>query len=266
MIKDVQIAVLIPYYNAPKELYQSINSIKENVKVDLVIIDDGSSLTFNELDVKNIYSHGAIHIIRLKENSGIGVALNTGIEFAINHNYEYIGRLDCGDLCRELRFSIQIEYLEEKKDVALIGTWANVVDENGRHLYLLKHPTNYNQIKKKMFLNNTFVHPSVVFRTEVIDNVGQYPYKYRFASQDYAFFFNVIKEFKAENLPLALLDYVISDNSISTRKRKLQVKNRINIILDNFYFGFYPIYGLARNLILYFIPRSLATFIKKYVL
>ena len=64
-------------------------------------------------------------------------------------------------------------------------------------------------------------------------------------------------------MPEVLLDYIIDSDSISTKKRKLQVINRIKIIIDNFKFGFYPVYGLIRNSILYFFSRSSTTSIKK---
>jgi len=36
----------------------------------------------------------------------------------------------------------------------------------------------------------------------------------------------------------------------------------IKIIIENFKFGPYSFYGLARSIILYFIPRSILTMIK----
>jgi hypothetical protein len=71
-----------------------------------------------------------------------------------------------------------------------------------------------------------------------------------------------VNKFKSENLAEPLLDYVISDNSISSKKRKLQVKSRIRVILENFKFGFYPLYGLIKNVMLYFISRETSNKIK----
>ena len=113
-----------------------------------------------------------------------------------------------------------------------------------------------------MYLNSVFVHPTVIFRSEILSKTGNYPFKYRRAAQDYAFFFNIIKHYKAENYPEILLDYVMSNRSISNKKRKLQVYHRIRIIIDNFYLGITPIYSLARNLLLLLIPVNILTFIK----
>ena len=85
-----------------------------------------------------------------------------------------------------------------------------------------------------MYFNSMFLNPSVIFYSHILNEIGGYPYKYRRAAQDYAFFFKIIKRYKAENYPEILLDYVTSNSSISSVKRKLQVYHRIRIILDNF--------------------------------
>lgn len=264
MESKTNIALLIPYFNCPKDLYDSLESIREDIMIDILIVDDGSNVKFDESKVRKIYNQGIIQFHYLEKNRGIGVALNEGLSI-LKPNYKYIGRLDCGDYCRKNRFAIQLAYLEKNEDLALVGSWASIINEKKEELYVLKHPTGYKEIMKKMYLNNTFVHPSVVFRSKVLDKIGNYPYEYRFASQDYAFFFRIAKNYKVENLPEVLVDYVISPNSISTKKRKLQVKNRIRIILDNFYIGFYPIYGLTRNMVLLFIPRWATTLVKQVV-
>ena len=60
-----------------------------------------------------------------------------------------------------------------------------------------------------------------------------------------------------------LLNYVISPNSISSLKRKQQIKSRLKVILDHFYFGFYPIVGLLRNSLLLMTSRGFIVGVKK---
>jgi len=113
-----------------------------------------------------------------------------------------------------------------------------------------------------MYQNSMFIHPTVIIRTEIIPKTGKYPFKYRRAAQDYAFFFNIIRQFKSENYPEILLDYIMTKNSISHKNRKLQVYHRIRILIDNFYFGLTPIYSIIRNLIILIVPVKILTFIK----
>ncbi len=255
--------ILVAHYNNPQGLEDSLKSIRESFTIDIMIVDDGSKKKFNEDHIRSIYTSGIIYFRYLEQNSGVGVAANLGLEEIQNLNYKLIGRLDCGDLCYKNKYQKQLDYLKKNPEVKILGTWARFVDEKGNFLHNLIHPTEYKEIKNKMFFNSMFCNPTIIFYTEIIEKTGKYPYKYRHAAQDYAFFFNAIQYYKAENYPEILLDYIVDPKSISTTKRRLQVKNRIKIIIEHFYFGFYPIYGLFRGLILYLFPRSITTFFKK---
>ncbi|MFD2542890.1 glycosyltransferase [Lacinutrix gracilariae] len=262
MNKNSDLIIVIPYFNDPVGIKTSIDSITEEINIDIIIVDDGSKTKFHEEDIKSCYTKGEIHFVYLQENLGIEHALNKGLKTAQDLKYKYIARLDCGDKCKPNKFKKQLDYLNQNPDVKLLGTWVNVVDEQGNHLHYIKHPVSYVEIKKKMYLNSMFVHPSVIFSTSIIDSVGYYPVNYK-AAEDYAFFFKIIKKFKAENYPEVLLDYELNENSISSTKRKIQVQNRIKIIKKHFYFGITPIYGILRNYILLYVSREGATKIKK---
>ena len=219
---------------------------------------------FEISELKKWYKQGNVFLELLEKNQGIEHALNLGLASIQKRNYEFIGRLDCGDLNLKNRFTKQLKYLDNNKDIYLLGSWVKYVNERGEKLFTLKHPVSYSAIKKKMFLNNMFVHPSVVFRSEILDTVGFYPTEFK-AAEDYAFFFKIINKFKAENYPEVLLLYKIDSNSISSIKRKQQVKNRIRIIKKHFRVGFYPLYGIFRNTILFFLSRNSTNEIKKKI-
>lgn len=254
-----RLLIVMAHYNNPKGLLNSLISIREGFPIDVVIIDDGSVAKFNEEEIKKVYTNGNVFFIYQKTNQGVGEAANKGLALAEEKQYEFIGRFDCGDICYDGKYKRQLDYLDANKDVKLLSTWAKVVDMEGNFLYNFEFPTSYKEIQKKIYINSMFLNPSAVFRTEVLKTVGYYDYRYRQASQDYAFFFKIVKNFKCENLPEIWLDYVIDPNSISSSKRKLQIKNRLKIIREHFYFGYYPIAGLIRGTVSYLFPRSTLT-------
>lgn len=258
-----QLLILIAHYNNPSGLEASLRSINEPFEIDVLVVDDGSEEKYDEDLLRAIYSNGTIFFDALLTNQGVGAAANRALEIALQKNYIFLGRLDCGDINYPNKYKKQLNYLAEHPEVKLLGTWARVLDHEGNFLHLLKHPQAFEDIKKKMYINSMFLNPSVIFYSEIINVVGNYPYKYRRAAQDYAFFFKVIRKFKAENLPEVLMDYIVDPNSISTKRRRLQVANRIRVILDNFYFGFYPLIGLLRGAILFLFPRWVTTEAKK---
>lgn len=257
--------ILLPHFNSPEGLYKTVRSIASTESVDLLVVDDGSTNKFNpERLISSYFAKGDVKTLFLPENRGIQGALNEGLRFIIKKGYKYVARLDTNDLVLGNRFGIQESYLENNPDIALIGSYAHFVDEEGDPLFDVCHPVSYERIKNKMYVNSTFVHPAITFRTSMIQEVGLYPEDYH-AAEDYALFFKVIKKYKCENLPEFLMQCEVSKHGISGIKRRQQLNNRLKLIRENFSFGYWPIYGLLRNSILYMIPRGVLTFIKKQI-
>lgn len=248
--------IVMAHYNNPNGLIQSLKSIDEDFAIDIAIIDDGSTLLFDESKVLKVYTQGNIYFLYQDKNKGVGEAANRGLVLAQQKGYKYIGRFDCGDICHKGKYKTQLTYLDENPEIKLISTWARVLDMEGNYLYKYTFPLTYEEIKKNIYINSTFLNPSAVFKTEILDKVGLYEHKYRHAAQDYAFFFKVVKHYKCINLSITGIDYIIDPNSISSSKRRLQLKNRIKIILEHFYFGYYPILGLTKASISYMFPRK----------
>jgi len=160
------------------------------------------------------------------------------------------------------RVNKQVEYLENNVDVQLLGTWAEAIDPVGMPLYQLHLPTDHDQIAKMMYLNNMFIHPTVMFRTSALDVIKEYPYEYP-AAEDYAFFFKFVKQFKTANLSEVLVQFEVNPTKgISSTKRKEQLLSRIKIIKENFKISYYPILGIARALALLCIPRKYIEILK----
>lgn len=92
----VAVSVIMPVYNSSSFLNRSIDSIQKQTlnDIEIICVDDGSTddslMVLN--DLKNKY--GNIKII-CQENSGPGVARNTGIK---NAKGEYIAFLDSDDI------------------------------------------------------------------------------------------------------------------------------------------------------------------------
>lgn len=260
-------ALLIPHYNNPKGLVKSIESIDKSENIDVFIIDDGSlNYKINEeLVIKSFKASGSIYIDYLNTNKGIENALNRGINLILEkEQYKYIARLDCGDVCLEKRFQIQESFLEENEKIKLVGSNARAVDINNVYLYDYIHPTSDKEIKKKMHVNSMFVHPCVMFKIEAVKEIGLYPTNYK-SAEDYAYFFEFVKRYEVANINRNLVQIEINPNGISILSRKSQAKNRLKIMIKNFYFGFWPIYGFLRSVILYIIPYSIILKIKKIV-
>ncbi|WP_031426876.1 glycosyltransferase [Flavimarina sp. Hel_I_48] len=264
MSSKAEIAILIPHFNNPQGLLKSIKSIQEDIALDVIIVDDGSTNErINEVAL-DIFENELLklHYIYLSKNSGIENALNTGLNYILNRSYSFIARLDCGDLCVSHRFAIQKKVLCADKALGLVGTYVKYINLEGEVVHSFKTPTSYGEVRNKMHINSMFVHPTVMIKREVVENVGLYPYGYP-AAEDFAYFFKIIKTYKAFNIPQYLLYYEINPNGISLSRRKEQLNSRFKILKEEFYWGFYPCYGIVRNFIISKLPYSLIHKLKK---
>ena len=261
-----EIVVLLPNYNDARGLKKSLSIISEDEEIDILIVDDGSKTDLiNEQEIKNSFKgKGQIKFIYLKENGGITKALNAGLEYIKNQNYKFIARLDAGDICLNNRFKTQADFLRNNKDIHLVGSNIIVKDLEGNFLFNIKVPTDSTNMKNRMFVSSsTVIHPTIMFKTEILNKIDSYPTKYY--TEDYAFYFEVLKEFNISNIDKFLLEKELNPNSMSLKNRKRQASARLDVIKDNFHLGFYPIYGWFRNYLLYLIPNSTIISIKKMI-
>lgn len=256
-------AILIPAYNIDAlSLNKTFRTIPKDAHV--LIVDDGSVNPVSDL-VNNItkeYKNVRVH--RLDKNRGIENALNSGLAI-LKNNFEYVARLDMGDESVEGRFEKQVDFLDSNKDYVLVGSWVDYYSESGDWLFTSKLPVDDKDIRKKMYINNMIVHPAVMLRMSAIAKIGEYSTQYK-ACEDYDLFFRLMKIGKAYNIPEVLLKYEINYNSISSKKRLTQVLNRLKLILRNYSFiscGFYPYYGLIRNIAIVFLDRRVTMFLRK---
>lgn len=84
-------AIIMPAFNEEKNIKQLIIRIKEILSSDaeLVVINDGSTDSTPQILNETNTNH-----INLGSNSGYGVAIQTGIKYALRNNFEYVVLID----------------------------------------------------------------------------------------------------------------------------------------------------------------------------
>jgi glycosyltransferase involved in cell wall biosynthesis len=251
---------LIPYYNAYDELCLSLASLHENT--DVTIVDDGSDIPLSTLLNKDAYPFH-IHIITAPSNLGIEGALNLGLD-AIYNKYQLVARLDCGDISASHRILSQLAYFARDPEYVLVGSWARFVDSHYTYLFTSKVPSNSKAIERNMFLNNMFIHPSVMMKLSMVQKIGGYPTD-RKAAEDYALFYKLQSCGKCANIPEALIDYVLSPNSISSQQRTRQIVSRIRVMQDHWTWNWRCQYGILRAIALLLVPRNITMWLRKHI-
>lgn len=256
--------LLIPHFNNPEGLITSLKSINYPTdKFEVLIVDDGSKTPLNEQSLRAALPNMPVKVVLLPVNVGVAKALNAGLkEIHKRSDYKYIARLDCGDTCNPERFIKQVKFMDEHPEIYLLGTWCSFTDSITHKSYIYKTQTEHKQIIKEMHFKCSFIHPTVMLRREVMDTIGYYPENYPY-TEDYAYFWKIIRQHKCALLPEVLVDIETNTNTISAANYKKQALSRAKIIKT---FGTNPLLTFEGTLLAYIrllVPYSIVSKAKK---
>lgn len=167
-----KVSVIMGVYNCKNYelLDQSIDSILKQTFQDFefIICNDGSTNGTLEY-LKSIESKDKrIKILSYEENRGLNYALNTCLEKATG---EYIARQDDDDISAPDRLEKEIEFLDNNPKYAIVGTLADVFDDDG---IWGKYDNPERPSKNDFYWNSPFMHPTIMIRKEAYDAVNGY--------------------------------------------------------------------------------------------
>lgn len=119
-------------------------------------------------ELKEIFS-----VTFLSENSGLAHALNVGLKEC---KYDYVARMDSDDLAFPDRFEIQMTYLKDNPDVAMVGGMYNIYDSKMNKIIDTRIlPESFEEIKEFSQKRTPINHPTIIFKKEIAMNLGGYP-------------------------------------------------------------------------------------------
>jgi glycosyltransferase involved in cell wall biosynthesis len=255
-----RLAVLIPVHNNQRGFERSLNSLCQDVTAafDVVVADDGSEPPL-ELIERLPFS---VVLLRLPHNRGIGAALNAGLARIAAEGYEYVARLDAGDISLPGRFAAQVAFLDRHPDHGVVGTYSQQVDINGRFLFVFRPPTVHDQLVRFQRYRIGLIHPSVMLRMRALLEVGFYSESYQ-GAEDYELFMRLSRVYKLANLPHVYLTVEINPQSLSARRFRHGLR-RLQVLGRHFApFSIHSYLGIVRNFMLLFVTRQLVLQLKK---
>jgi len=212
------VTVLMSVFNDRKYVEQAVRSILEQTYRDFefLIIDDGS--TDGSVDIIKRVNDSRIRLISNDRNLGLTKSLNRGIEIARGR---YIARMDADDFSYPQRLEKQVEFFETHPEYGLVGTRYRVIDESGILIYDAEVPQTDYEIRTAFLNSNPFAHSSVMFRKELIKEIGGYREFFRYA-QDLDLFIRLSKRSNVYNLSEIFLDWRLQLKSSSVKYKLLQ--------------------------------------------
>ena len=140
---------------------------------DFVLVCDGPlnddlNATISEMEEK----HSQLNVIRLKENGGLGNALNIGLKYCKN---DLVARMDSDDVCRSDRCERQLEVFNRNSEISIcsgiIEEFANSLEEVESRRVV---PETNEEIVRFAKQRNPFNHPCVMYKKDAVEDAGGY--------------------------------------------------------------------------------------------
>lgn len=259
------VSVLMGTFNEKKIVAaQAIESILHQTFADFefIICDDGSEPDFYHWLKIYCKRDRRIRLLRNRKNQGFAAVLNQCLKAAVG---AYIARMDADDLSDQERLAKQYSFLESHPEYALVGCHVRMIaNENTWGVRILeKEPDKYSFLK-----TSPFVHPAVMIRKDVMEELGGYSQaSWVQRAEDYDFFMRLYGAgYSGCNLQEILFSY--REELSSYQKRTYRA--RIHECLVRFY-GFQHMGILkgnfryvAKPLIAGLVPAGLMYRIKTY--
>lgn len=159
------VTIVLPIYNVEKYLNRCINSIVNQTykNLEIILVDDGSPDKCPEMCDEWEKKDTRIKVIH-KQNEGLGMARNTGIE---NATGDYICFFDSDDYL-ELTAIEKLYKLAEKTDPDIVTYGYSKVNDSG-NIYEKSIPNVKKITYEKKEIMEEFL-PDMIFEVETSDN------------------------------------------------------------------------------------------------
>lgn len=169
-MQQPEISIILPAYNAAMYITQTINSLLQQTftNFELLIVDDGSA--DNTVSIIKNFTDRRIVLIQNEHNLGLVKTLNKAAKLCKG---KYIARMDADDIALPERLQLQKKFLDVHSSVAVVGGWVNFINEKNEVTgeWNLDRQTNTAAaIKKALIKENCIAHPTVMIRTEILQN------------------------------------------------------------------------------------------------
>ena len=136
------ISVIMPVYNGERFLSEAIDSILAQTigNFELIIVDDGSTDGSAQIIKEYAQRDGRVCVLQHGENRGQAAARNSGLAAAQG---EYIIGMDADDISPPERLRKQLDFLRQRPDIGVLGTWRRTIDAAAQPIDLTQSPLGH---------------------------------------------------------------------------------------------------------------------------
>lgn len=173
-----QVSILMPVRNEDRYLQAALDSLYRQTSSswELIAVDDGSNDGTAEILADSARRDGRVRIIR-REGGGLVAALNAGLEAC---RAPLLARMDGDDICHPRRLELQAAYLNTHPGTGLVACnfrhFPRTHLKQGMIDYELwqNSLTMHSLIIRDLFVESPFVHPGIMTRRALLEDLGGY--------------------------------------------------------------------------------------------
>lgn len=216
---------------------------------EIVLVKDGPLSEELDKTIKDLKSEypDIFTIVSISRNVGLGRALDIGLESCSN---SLVARMDADDISVKNRFSLQLQYLQQNPNVALVGGYMR---EDTRMAsksdFIRQVPLTPEEVEETAHIRNPMNHPTVLFRKNAVESAGGY--QDLRSIQDYDLWVRMLtKGYKLANIPEVLVT-TNGDTSFYQRRGGIKyLKTEVAVQKRFVDYGFLTPFEMIRNLLI----------------
>lgn len=246
----MKFSLLISVYKVNNSIFfdQALQSIVTSSVLpdEVVLVCDGKLTDKLEQVIDNYIDKLPIVLVKLENNVGLGLALQAGLKQC---SHEWVARFDADDICCHSRFEMQINFLQKKIDIDILGGQIIEFDESPDEATAVKKrvPLDHQIIQQYAKSRNPMNHMTVMFRKSAVLAAGNYQHSPLY--EDYDLWIRMLMEnYRFANID-KLLVYARTGESMYERRGGLSYAKQEIIMQIKFHrLGFITFSQLIKNL------------------
>ncbi len=218
--------VLIGAYDNAPTLQAAIDAVLGQTLADLelIVIDDGSTDDGPAIAAAAAARDPRARVLRMPHNVGISRSLNAGLEAAAA---PVVAVQDADDLSAPHRLERQLELLDARPDVAVVGSRMREVDEQGAEL---RPRTAFaaGDVRGVLLRFNPIPNTSAAFRRDLVLAAGGYDPRYRYA-MEYDLWLRLAERHAIVALDEVLATRRMSRTNVAAQREREQIAEALAI-------------------------------------
>ena len=268
MTAEMKYSVLMSVYykENPEFLRQAIDSmLKQTVKPDqIVLVEDGPLTDSLERVICAFENNPLFTVVKLKENMGLGRALDEGLKYCRN---ELVARMDSDDISLLQRCEKELALFKEDPDLDIVsGAIAEFETDPSNIKSHRIVPAEDPEIRKQMRRRSAFNHPAVMYKKSAVLRCGGYGGSLR--KEDHDLFSRMVNMgCHARNLQEDVLLYRTGENAIRRRKSWKNISSYLEIMWVTYKRGYCNLWDViyvdAAQLFYFIAPAGLINWLLK---